>query len=107
MGEHRIITRAQVHAALQSDPASEHSAHSMHSMAADVQAKAEYHGNKASDAEELTPEELVRWWSAAHVRPGAHVVVCAPRLHLRWHLLQTFLHPPSRPFDVFPVTHKM
>ena len=81
MGEHRIITRAQVHATLQSSPAGEHSAHSMHGMAALVQAKAEYHGNKASDAEELTPEELVRWWSAAHVRPGAHVVVCTPRLY--------------------------
>jgi len=35
----------------------------------------EYHGNKAADAEEVTAEELVRWWSAAHVRPGAHVLV--------------------------------
>ena len=37
----------------------------------------EYHGNKASDAEEVTAEELVRWWSAAHVRPGSHVLVSA------------------------------
>ena len=42
-----------------------------------VQAKMEYHGNKASDAEEVTAEELVRWWSAAHIRPGAHVLVRA------------------------------
>ena len=42
-----------------------------------VQAKMEYHGNKASEAEEVTAEELVRWWSAAHIRPGSHVLVSA------------------------------
>ncbi|CAL5228540.1 g11694 [Coccomyxa viridis] len=69
LGEHRIITRAWVHAAVQSSPATEHS------LAAVVQAKMEYHGNKASDAEEVTAEELVRWWSASHIRPGSHVLV--------------------------------
>ena len=74
LGEHRIITRAPVHAALQVTPAGPHSA------AAVVQAKMEYHGNKAADAEEVTAEELVRWWSAAHIRPGAHVLVRRPLL---------------------------
>ena len=69
LGEHRIITRAQIHAATQSSPGSEHS------IATVVKAKMEHHGNKASDEEEVTPEELVRWWSATHVRPGAHALV--------------------------------
>ena len=69
MGEHRIITRAPALAALQVTPSGPYSA------AAVVQAKMEYHGNKAADAEEVTVEELVRWWSAVHIRPGAHVLV--------------------------------
>ena len=51
----------------------------------------EYHGNKAADAEEVTAEELVRWWSAAHIRPGAHVLVSRlPLMYLfskRWQSL--------------------
>lgn len=53
-----------------------------------VQAKMEYHGNKASDAEEVTAEELVRWWSASHIRPGSHVLVSAAQ--------QTLLLKPAR-----------
>ena len=74
LGEHRIITRAPAPAALQSTPGGPHS------VAAVVQAKMEYPGDRAADAEEVTAEELVRWWSAAHIWPGAHVLVRRPPL---------------------------
>ncbi len=53
-----------------------------------MQAKIEYHGNKASDAEEVTAEELVRWWSAAHIRPGSHVLVSTTH-HILFEAVQT------------------
>ena len=90
LGEHRIITRAPAHAALQVTASGPYSA------AAVVQAKMEYHGNKAADAEEVTAEELVRWWSAAHLRPGAHVLVRSPPLMLLIsERLHTFFSTPS------------
>ena len=50
MGEHRIITRAWAHAALQVTPGGPHSATAV------MQTKMEYHGNRATDAEEVTAE---------------------------------------------------
>ncbi len=40
-----------------------------------VAAKMEYHGDKAEDAEEVTAEELSRWWSQAFMRPGSSLLV--------------------------------
>lgn len=40
-----------------------------------VAAKMEYHGEKPEDAEELTGEELCRWWSHTFIRPGSSLQV--------------------------------
>lgn len=41
------------------------------SLGVQVAAKMEYHGEKLEDAEELTGEELCRWWSQSFIRPGS------------------------------------
>ncbi|BDA51105.1 probable little elongation complex subunit 2 at C-terminar half [Coccomyxa sp. Obi] len=69
LGPFRIISRSSVRAAIL--PAGANA----EAMPVAVAAKMEYHGEKLEDAEELTGEELCRWWSHTFIRPGSTLQV--------------------------------
>jgi hypothetical protein len=49
-------------------------------MLSQVVAKMEYHGDREADREELTGQELAKWWAQVFMRPGSSLLVHPPSI---------------------------